>query len=135
MTEEQNNENLTSETNSSEQNLTEEQNNGSSEDTSQKELKTSGGNSQRASLISSSENSTGDNITNISSVTNKISSLMRIKSILETPKSFIAEDIKPYIQANSLSEVLRNPPKLPSFLLGFAGTLLIGLVILMKKKK
>ncbi|AKB59099.1 hypothetical protein [Methanosarcina barkeri] len=135
LTEEQNNENLTSETNSSEQNLTEEQNNGSSEDTSQKELKTSGGNSQRASLISSSENSTGDNITNISSVTNKISSLMRIKSILETPKSFIAEDIKPYIQANSLSEVLRNPPKLPSFLLGFAGTLLIGLVILMKKKK
>jgi hypothetical protein len=135
LSEEQNNENLTSETNSSEQNLSEEKDNESYGDTTQGEQKTSGGNSQRASLISSSENSTGDNITNISSVTNKISSLMRIKSILETPKSFIAEDIKPYIQANSLAEVLRNPPKLPSFLLGFAGTLLIGLAILKKKKK
>ena len=135
LSEEQNNENLTSETNSSEHNLSEEKDNESSGDTTKEEQKTSGGNSQRASLISSSENSTGDNITNISSVTNKISSLMRIKSILETPKSFIAEDIKPYIQANSLAEVLRNPPKLPSFLLGFAGTLLIGLAILKKKKK
>ena len=60
---------------------------------------------------------------------------MRIKSILETPKSFILEDVKPYIQANSLAEVLKNPPKLPSFLLGFAGTLLIGLAVLKKMKK
>jgi Na+/alanine symporter len=59
---------------------------------------------------------------------------MEIKSILENPKAFIFEDIKPYIQANSLAEVLRNPPKLPSFLLGFAGTLLIGFVVLRKKK-
>jgi len=135
LSEEQNNENLTSETNYSEQNLSEEKDNKSSGDTDQEELKTSGGNSIKSSLISSSENSIGDNITNTSSATNKISSLMRIKSILETPKSFIAEDIKPYIQANSLSEVLRNPPKLPSFLLGFAGTLLIGFMILRYKKK
>jgi len=135
LSEEQNNENLTSETNSSEQNSSEEKDNESSGDTAQEELKTSDGTSRRSSLISSSENSIGNNITNISSVKNKISSLMRIKSILETPKSFIAEDIKPYVQANSLAKVLRNPPKLPSFLIGFAGTLLIGLAILRKKKK
>ncbi len=135
VSEEKNNENLTSETNSSEQNVNEEKDNESSEDTDQEELKTSGGSSRKSSLISSSENSIGENTTNSNSVPNKISSLMRIKSILETPKSFIAEDINPYVQANSLSEVLRNPPRLPSFLLGFAGTLLIGLVILKKRKK
>jgi hypothetical protein len=59
---------------------------------------------------------------------------MGIKSILETPKAFMFEDIKPYIQANSLAELVRNPPKVPSFLLGFAGTLLIGFVILRKRK-
>jgi uncharacterized protein YcnI len=124
-------ENLSSETNSSEQNSSEESDNESSEDTAQEKLKKSDGNSRRSSLNSSSKNSIGDNI---SSIKNKISSLMGIKSVLETPKSFIFEDIKPYIQANSLAEVLRNPPKLPSFLLGFAGTLLIGFAVLRKKK-
>ncbi|AKJ38773.1 hypothetical protein [Methanosarcina barkeri] len=38
-------------------------------------------------------------------------------------------------QANSLLEVLRNPPELYSFLLGFAGTLLTGLAALRKKKQ
>ena len=77
-----------------------------------------------------SENTFGDE----SSTKFKDSPLMGIKSILENPKSFILEDIKPYIQANSLAELVRNPPKVPSFLLGFAGTLLIGLAILRKKK-
>jgi hypothetical protein len=116
-------ESLPSETNSSEQNSSEEKNNENSEESHRS--------SQRSSLKYSSENSTGDNT---SSIKNKISSLMGIKSILENPKAFIFEDIKPYIQANSLAEVLRNPPKLPSFLLGFAGTLLIGFVVLRKKK-
>ncbi len=128
----QSSENLTSEMNSSEQNTSEEQDNESSGDTVQENVGKSSGSTRGSVLISSSENSTGDND---SSIINKISSLMRIKSILETPKSFILEDVKPYIQANSLAEVLKNPPKLPSFLLGFAGTLLIGLAVLKKMKK
>jgi hypothetical protein len=59
---------------------------------------------------------------------------MRIKTLLETPQAFIFEDIKPYIQAKEIVEIVRNPPKTSSFLLGFAGTLLIGLVILRKSR-
>jgi len=127
-------ENLPSETNTSEQNLSEEQNNESlPSETNQNssERKESDRNSRRSSLISSSEKAIGENT---SSVKSKISSLMKVKSILENPKAFILEDIKPHIQANSLAEVLRNPPKIPSFLLGFAVTLLIGLAVLRKKK-
>jgi hypothetical protein len=131
LSEEQNNESLPSETNSSEQNSSEGKDNESSGNATQEKLKKSDGNSRRSSLISSSEKAIGDNI---SSVKSKISSLMKVKSILENPKAFIFEDIKPYIQANSLAEVLRNPPKIPSFLLGFAVTLLIGLAVLRKKK-
>jgi uncharacterized protein YcnI len=124
-------ENLPSETNSSEQNSSEGKDNESSGNTAEEKLKKSDGNSRRSSLISSSEKLIGDNI---SSVKSKVSPLMEIKSILENPKAFIFEDIKPHIQANSLAEVLRNPPKIPSFLLGFAVTLLIGLAVLRKKK-
>ena len=80
------------------------------------------------------ESSSGNTLGSRSSMKSKVSPLMEIKSILENPKAFIFEDIKPYIQANSLAEVLRNPPKAPSFLLGFAVTLLIGIAILRKKK-
>jgi methanogen extracellular protein (TIGR04279 family) len=97
---------------------------------SQKKLRISPENSYGLGLKSSSGNTFGGP----SSTKFKASPLMEIKSILENPKAFIFEDIKPYIQANSLAEVLRNPPKLPSFLLGFAGTLLIGFVVLRKKK-
>jgi hypothetical protein len=83
---------------------------------------------------SSSKSSSGNTFGSMSSTKFKASPLMGIKSILETPKAFILEDIKPYIQANSLAELVRNPPKVPSFLLGFAGTLLIGLAILRKRK-
>ncbi|MDD4523374.1 MAG: TIGR04279 domain-containing protein [Methanosarcina sp.] len=61
-------------------------------------------------------------------------SSVRTNSIFETPGTFIFESIKPYIQANAIVEIVRNPPKVPSFLLGFAGTLLIGLVILRRKR-
>lgn len=117
---------------SSEQNLSEGVTNESLEDIAQEESRKSSGNSHVSVSISSSENYTAGNN---SSVKNKESPFMRVKSILEIPKAFIFEDIKPYIQANSLAEVLRNPPKLPSFLLGFAGTLLIGLAVLRKKDK
>ncbi len=40
-----------------------------------------------------------------------------------------------FVVDSTLAEVLRNPPKLFSFLLGFAGTLLTGLAVLRKKKQ
>jgi len=66
---------------------------------------------------------------------NKDSSILGINSILETPKTFIPSSIKSHIQAKGLIEVIRNPPKVPSFLLGFTLTLLIGLAILKKGDK
>jgi len=98
--------------------------------TTQKKMRISPEDLYGLGLTPSSENTLGDE----SSTKFETSPLMEIKSILENPKSFIFEDVKPYIQANSLAEVLRNPPKLPSFLLGFAVTLLIGFAVLRKKK-
>ena len=123
---------LPSEINSStEQNSSEKEDNASLGDKDQEELKESNGNSHRSGLKSSSENNIGDNT---SLMKNKVSSLMGIKSILETPKTFIFEEIKPYIKTKTLTEMIRNPPKVPSFMLGFAGTLLIGLAVLRKWK-
>jgi hypothetical protein len=127
----QSSENLSSEITPSVENSSEEQNNESLSDTTQEESSESGGNSHDSGLKYSSENNT---INNASSIKNKVSPLMGIRSILETPGAFLFEDLKPYIKANSLAEVVRNPPKVPSFLLGFTGALLIGLAILRKKK-
>ncbi|WP_292371469.1 hypothetical protein [Methanosarcina sp. UBA411] len=132
VSEEQNNESLPSEANSStEQNSSEKEDNASLGDKDQEQMKESNGNSHRSGLKSSSENNIGDNI---SLMKNKVSSLMGIKSILENPKTFIFEEIKPHIKAKTLTEMVRNPPKVPSFMLGFAGTLLIGLAVLRKWK-
>jgi len=54
----------------------------------------------------------------------RVSPLMKIKSILENPKLHISKDVSPYIQTNSLAEILGNL-KFPFFLLGFEVTLLI----------
>ena len=56
------------------------------------------------------------------------------KSIFETIKTFGLEDLQPHIQGRSLAEVIKNPPKIPSFLLGFAGTLLITLAVMRTKR-
>ena len=96
----------------------------------QKKLRISPENVSGLGLEPSSEDTFGDE----SSTKLKASPLTEIKFLLENPKSFILEDVKPYIQTNSLAEVLRNPPKLPSFLLGFAVTLLVGFAVLRKKK-
>ena len=95
-----------------------------------KELRISAENSYQGNLKSSSGNSFDE----IPSMKNRASSFMGIKTLLETPQAFIFEDIKPYIQAKEIVEIVRNPPKTSSFLLGFAGTLLIGLVILRKSR-
>jgi len=97
----------------------------------QKELRISAEKSYGLDLKSSSENNT---LGSESSMKNKGSPLMGIKSILETPKAFIFEDIKPHIQAKALVEAVSNPPKVPSFLLGFTGALLIGLAVMRKKR-
>jgi hypothetical protein len=113
------------------QNLSEDKNNKNLADTVQKEKRKSSGSSHRSGLKLITENPTG---TDISSIEKKDSYFMEIKPILEAPKTFLAEEVKPYVQARALTEIIRNPPKVPSFLLGFAGTLLIGLAILRKKR-
>jgi hypothetical protein len=127
----QSSEGLTPEINSStEQNLSEGKDNESLADIAQKESSKSSGKSHGSGLKPSSKNNIVDN----SSTKNKGSLFAGIKSILETPKAFMSEDLKPYIQENSLVQAIRNPPKVPSFLLGFTGALLIGLAILTKKR-
>ena len=64
----------------------------------------------------------------------KSHSFTGISSILETPKAFVFDDASPYIQSKTLVEVVKHPPKVPSFLIGFAGTLLIGLAIMRRNK-
>ncbi|KKH94815.1 hypothetical protein EO95_12515, partial [Methanosarcina sp. 1.H.T.1A.1] len=82
---------------------------------------------------SGSKSTSGNQIFgNISPRKYTVSSLLGINPHLETPDVFISKDIKPYIQARASVEVVRNPPKIPSFLLGFSGTLLIGLAVLRK---
>ncbi len=55
-------------------------------------------------------------------------------SILDTASSLGLESLGPQIRGEALqaAEVIKNPPKLASFLIGFIGTLLIGIVIIKK---
>jgi methanogen extracellular protein (TIGR04279 family) len=96
----------------------------------QKELRISSKDSPGASLSSLS----GTYLGNISSMKSQYSSFMGISSIFGIPDTFISEEIKPHIQTKAIAKVIRNPPKIPSFLLGFTGTLLIGLAVLRKRK-
>ncbi|MFY9340731.1 MAG: TIGR04279 domain-containing protein [Methanosarcina flavescens] len=96
----------------------------------QKELRISSKDSPGASLSSLSETYLG----NISSMKSQYSSFMGISSIFGISDTFISEEIKPHIQTKAIAHVIRNPPKIPSFLLGFTGTLLIGLAVLRKRK-
>ncbi|AKB73665.1 hypothetical protein MSLAZ_0404 [Methanosarcina lacustris Z-7289] len=95
----------------------------------QKKLRISADNSYGSGLKSSSGNKIVDNI---SPRKYTVSSLLGINPHLETPDVFISKDIKPYIQARASVDVVKNPPKIPSFLIGFSGTLLIGLFLLRK---
>ena len=97
----------------------------------QKKLRISAENSYGSGLKSSSGNQA---FGNISPRKYTVSSFLGINPHLKTPDAFISEDIKPYIQARASVEVVRNPPKIPSFLIGFAGTLLIGLAVQRKKR-
>ncbi|HEY3362356.1 MAG TPA: TIGR04279 domain-containing protein [Methanosarcina sp.] len=71
----------------------------------------------------------------ISSMKNRDTPFLGTKSILETPKAFISEELKPYIKTNEFVQAVRNPPKVPSFLIGFTGALLIGLAVWGKRDK
>lgn len=55
-------------------------------------------------------------------------------SIPDTASSLGLESLGPQIRGEALqaAEVIKNPPKLASFLIGFIGTLLIGIVIIKK---
>jgi hypothetical protein len=118
-------------TSSTEQNSNEEKNNENLEDTAQSQSEKSSGKSHGSSLKPSSENLDEDNI----SSTKNTDSLLGIKSILETPKAFISEELKPYIKTSELVQAVKNPPKVPSFLIGFTGALLIGLAVWGKRDK
>ena len=56
------------------------------------------------------------------------------QSILDTASSLGLNDLEPQIRGKALqaAEVIKNPPKLPSFLIGFMGTLMIGIMVLKK---
>ncbi|AKB16455.1 TIGR04279 domain-containing protein [Methanosarcina thermophila] len=96
----------------------------------QKELRISSRDSPGASLSSLS----GTYLGNISSLKSQHSPFMGLSSVFGIPDTFISEEIKPHIQTKAIAHVIRNPPKIPSFLLGFTGTLLIGLAVLRKRK-
>lgn len=57
------------------------------------------------------------------------------QSILDTSSSFGLEDLGPQIRGEALqaAAIIKNPPKLPSFLIGFIGTLLIGISVIKRK--
>ena len=57
------------------------------------------------------------------------------QSTLDTSSSFGLEDLEPQIRGESLqaAAVIKNPPKLASFLIGFIGTLLIGISVMKRK--
>jgi methanogen extracellular protein (TIGR04279 family) len=62
------------------------------------------------------------------------SALETEQSILDTPGSLGLEDLEPQIRGNILEAgVIKNPPKLASFLIGFLGTLMIGIAILKRR--
>lgn len=95
-----------------------------------KELRISSESSQSAGFSSLSGTHPGS----VFSMKGQYPSFMGISSIFENSESFVFEDIEPYIRTKAIAEVIKNPPKIPSFLLGFTGTLLIGLAVLRIKK-
>ncbi|KKH94297.1 hypothetical protein EO95_14890 [Methanosarcina sp. 1.H.T.1A.1] len=64
------------------------------------------------------------------------STLESEQSILDTASSLGLENLEPQIRGEILQaeKVIKNPPKLASFLIGFAGTLMIGITILKRRR-
>ncbi len=57
------------------------------------------------------------------------------ESIFNTTNLFGLEDLQSQIRGKPLVEIIRNPPKMPSFLLGLTGTLFVGLLFRKMKNK
>ncbi len=70
--------------------------------------------------------------TDISTENKSPSVLETEQSILDTSSSLGLENIEPQIRGNisQAAEVVKNPPKLTSFVIGFLGTLIIGTLII-----
>ena len=72
--------------------------------------------------------------TDLSINDNTPSTLETEQSVLETPSPFGLDDLESQIRGNILqASAIKNPPKMPSFLIGFLGTLIIGIMILKRK--
>ena len=73
--------------------------------------------------------------TNLATESKSPSTLETEQSILDTASSLGLNDLEPQIRGKALqaAEVIKNPPKLPSFLIGFMGTLMIGIMVLKKR--
>jgi len=72
--------------------------------------------------------------TDLSTESQSPSTLETEQSILDTSSSFGLENLEPQIRGNILqASAVKNPPKMPSFLVGFLGTLIIGLAILKRR--
>ncbi|WP_269851898.1 hypothetical protein [Methanosarcina horonobensis] len=74
--------------------------------------------------------------TDLSTENENPSTLETDKSILDTASSLGFGDLEPQIRGEALqaAEIIKNPPKLASFLIGFVGTLLIGITIMSKRR-
>ncbi|WP_440946627.1 TIGR04279 domain-containing protein [Methanosarcina sp. T3] len=73
--------------------------------------------------------------TNISTKSQSPSTLETEQPIIDSSSSFGLEDLEPQIRGESLEETVRkDPSKFASFLIGFVGTLLIGILILKRNR-
>lgn len=73
--------------------------------------------------------------TNLITESKSLSAMETEQSILDTASSLGLNDLEPQIRGKALqaAEIIKNPPKLPSFLIGFLGTFMIGIMILKKR--
>lgn len=80
-------------------------------------------------------NKNEESMTGLSAESQDLSIPETEQPILETSSSLELESLEPQIREEIIqaAEVIKDPPKLPSFLVGFIGTLLIGTVIIKRK--
>lgn len=73
--------------------------------------------------------------TSLSTESQSPSTLETEQPILETLSSLGLEDLEPQVRGSILEAgIIKNPPKLPSFIIGFLGTIIIGIMILKRRR-
>ncbi len=85
---------------------------------------------------SNGSNDKEDSNTDLSTEDQTSSSLETEQSVLDTSSSLGLDGLGPQIRGEAIqaAEVIKNPPKLASFLIGFVGTLFLGITIMSKRR-